>query len=40
MECPDNQNITSLLAAAPPLTIPTTQSMPTQAPGKAKRLKV
>jgi phospholipase C len=36
-ECPDNQSITSLLAAAPPLTIPTNQTMPTQAPGVARR---
>jgi phospholipase C len=37
MECPDNQNEASLLSPAPPLTIPTTQSMPTQEPGTAKR---
>ncbi|HEX4218147.1 MAG TPA: alkaline phosphatase family protein [Acidimicrobiales bacterium] len=39
-ECPDNQNPASLLGPAPTLTIPATLSMPTQQPGKAKRLKV
>jgi len=38
MECPGNQNEASLLLPAPPLTIPTDQSMPTQEPGTAKRL--
>ncbi|HEY6622287.1 MAG TPA: hypothetical protein VIX85_00520 [Acidimicrobiales bacterium] len=39
-ECPNNQDITSLLAPAPALTIPATLTMPTQQPGKARRQKV
>ena len=38
-ECPDNQNPVSLLSAAPTLTIPTEQVMPTQEPGTARRLR-
>jgi phospholipase C len=38
-ECPDNQQVTSLLAPAPALTIPAQQSMPTQEPGTARRLR-
>jgi len=36
-ECPDNQNPASLLDPAPALTIPTSQTMPTQEPGTARR---
>ncbi|MGO9029139.1 MAG: phospholipase C [Acidimicrobiales bacterium] len=39
-ECPDNQNEASLLGNPPPLTVPTVQTMPTQAPGAARRLPV
>jgi phospholipase C len=35
--CPDADNPASLLAAAPPLAIPTNQQMPTQEPGTARR---
>ena len=38
-ECPDNQQITSLLAAAPGLNIPVEQAMPTQEPGTGRRLR-
>jgi phospholipase C len=36
-ECPDNQQITSLLAPAPALTVPADLTMPTQEPGTALR---
>ena len=39
-ECPDNQSPVALLGPAPALTIPATLTMPTQQPGKAKRLTV
>jgi phospholipase C len=35
--CPNAQNVGSLLAAAPPLSIPTNQQMPTQESGTARR---
>ena len=38
-ECPDNQQITSLLAPPPALTVPTQQALPTQEPGTARRLR-
>jgi phospholipase C len=39
-ECPNNQDPTSLLAAAPSLTIPASLTMPTQQSGTARRQKV
>jgi phospholipase C len=35
--CPNSNNPLSLLAAAPPLAIPTNQQMPSQEPGSARR---